>query len=98
MYSLGKDLVITDEEGRVYSLKIILEYCPDEFWICINHLGSLKRVELKRIEYEIVKNEYVHSFNAIIYNAWNYLILKRYINLLIGGESRLMEIYGPNMN
>jgi hypothetical protein len=93
MYSLGKDVISTDEEERVYSLKIILEYCPEEFWICINHMGNLVKVELKRIKYEIIKKEYVHGFSALICNAWNYLALRKYICLLVGGESRLVEIY-----
>jgi hypothetical protein len=34
MYSLGKDVVITDEENRSYNQNIIFEYCPEEVWIC----------------------------------------------------------------
>jgi hypothetical protein len=93
MYSLGKDVIITDEECSVYSSKIILQYCPEGFWICINHMGNLIRVELTKIEYEIIKKDYIHSFYALVCSAWNYLTLRKYINLLIGGESRLMEIY-----
>jgi hypothetical protein len=83
MYSLGK----------VYTQDIILEYCPEELWIYANYNGSLVTVELKRFEYEIMKGEYYHNFNAMICNAWNYLALRRYIALLIGEENRLMEIY-----
>jgi hypothetical protein len=40
-----------------------------------------------------MKEDYYHNFNAMICSAWNYLALRRYITLLIGGENRLMEIY-----
>jgi hypothetical protein len=92
-YSLGKDVVITDEECRVYNLNIILEYCPEELWICIVNNGSIIKVELKRFEYEIFKDSYYHNFNVMICSAWNYLTLRKYINLLVGGDNRLMEIY-----
>jgi hypothetical protein len=93
MYDLGRDMVVTDEEGRVYNLNIILKYCLEEVWICINNNGILIRAELKRFEYEIMKNDHYHSFDAMIFSAWNYSALKNYICLMIGGKSRLTEIY-----
>jgi hypothetical protein len=38
IYSLGKDIILTDAERRIYSLRVILEYCQEEFWIGINCL------------------------------------------------------------
>jgi hypothetical protein len=49
--------------------------------------------ELKKIEYEIIKKEKIHSFYAVIFNAKNHLALQKYINLLVGGKSRNAEIY-----
>jgi hypothetical protein len=59
----------------------------------LNNLGSLVKIEFKRFEYEVMKGDYYHNFNAMICSARNYLALRRYITLLIGGENRLMEIY-----
>jgi hypothetical protein len=92
-YIGGKDVIVTDDENRVYNLNIIFEYYPEEVWICVNNNCSLVKVELKRFEYEVMKDECYHNFNAMICSACNYLALKKYINLLIGWENRLMEIY-----
>jgi hypothetical protein len=62
-------------------------------WICINNFGNLVNVELKKIEYEIIKREVIHNFYAIICNTWNHLALQKYTILLVGRESRIFEIY-----
>jgi hypothetical protein len=93
LYGLGSDIIIADENNRIYNQNIIFEYCPEEVWLCISNSGMLYRAELKRFEYEVMKNDSYHNFNAMIFSAWNRLALRRYINILIGGENRLMEIY-----
>jgi hypothetical protein len=37
MYGLGKDVVVTDEENRFNDQDMILEYCPEEVWLCVNN-------------------------------------------------------------
>jgi hypothetical protein len=93
LFGLGSDVVITDEENRSYNHNMIFEYLPEEIWLCIQNSGSLFKAELKRFESDILKGESYHNFNAMIFSAWNHAALIRYINYLIGGENRLMELY-----
>jgi hypothetical protein len=48
---------------------------------------------VSKIEYEIILNELVHNFIAVVCNAWNHRSIEYYINCLIGGEQKKIEIY-----
>jgi tetrahydromethanopterin S-methyltransferase subunit E len=61
--------------------------------MCLEIFGSLIDVGLDKDDYEITVGESTHSFNAIVCNAWNNKCLQRYINSLISGEPRSVELW-----
>jgi hypothetical protein len=92
-YRLGKDIIIVDNEKRILDENLILQMHPEEVWICLNGGGTLIDVTLSKIEYEIILNGSVHNFMAIVCNAWNHRPIEFYINCLIVGEQKKIEIY-----
>jgi hypothetical protein len=92
-YGLGKDIVIADAEKRVLDENLIIMVHPEDVWIYLIENGSLADVSRTKIEYEIILNGSVHNFKAVMFNAWNHRSLEYYINCLIGGEQRKVEIY-----
>jgi hypothetical protein len=68
-YGLSKDVINTDEERRVLDENLIIKMHPEDLWICLNENGSLIDVSRTKIEYEIILNNSVHNFVAVMFNA-----------------------------
>jgi hypothetical protein len=91
-YCLGIDIVITDEEKRIIDINLLIQEYDDELRIDLNNFGDLIEVKLIRTNDVIDFVGKMFEFGTNICNAWNRTFVAYYINLLIGGIQRKVEI------
>jgi hypothetical protein len=65
----------------------------EDVGICLNDRGNLIDVQITMTEYEIILNGSAHNFMAVVCNGRNHRTIEYYINCLIGGEQKKVEIY-----
>jgi hypothetical protein len=91
-YLLSPDIVLTDKYLKPYPEYQLIKNIQTNIYICIKHEGIIKLTGLKRTKYIINNAQNIDEFEALYYNGWNLYSLNHYMNLLIGGARKKMNI------
>jgi hypothetical protein len=91
-YLLSHDIILTDKYLKPYSEYRLIKNIQSNIHICIKHEGIIKQTSLKRTKYVINNGQNIDEFEALYYNGWNMYSLNHYMNLLMDGTRRKMNI------
>jgi hypothetical protein len=91
-YQLSHDIILTDKFLIPYSDYQILSNIQTNIHICLKFNGIIIQTSLKRTKYIINNLNNIDEFKALYFNGWNLYSLSHYINFLIGGTRKKVNI------